>query len=162
MKVLFLCDANICRSPLAEVVLRKKLIERGLADVEVESAGIHNMDGMPRDHTMISFAHNAGYDMGGTSKYLTQEVIDSTDLIVCMTFHQVVEIQRMFVPYIRWGCIHRFNEICFDEKTDLIDPFGDSSYIYSEILKHIVRGCETLAWKIERKIRHGENLFERK
>lgn len=162
MKILFLCDANICRSPLAEVVLRKKLMERGLTDVEVESAGIHHKDGMPRDYTMISFAHNAGYDMCGTSQYLTQEAIDSADLIICMTFHQVVEIQRMFVPYVKWGCIHRFNEICFDERTDLVDPFGDSDYIYSEILKHIVIGCETLAWKIERKIRHRENLFDRK
>ena len=32
MKILFVCSANICRSALAEVILRKKLQEKGVTD----------------------------------------------------------------------------------------------------------------------------------
>lgn len=159
MKILFVCSANICRSALAEVVLRKKLQERGITGVEVESAGVHNYEGEPRDYTMVSYAHKAGYEMGGTSKYITQEMVDNSSLIICMEFFQVVELQRRFVPYARWNCIHRFNEICFDEPTDVMDPSNDSGYIYSETLKHIEIGCGTLAWKIERGLRYGEFIF---
>ncbi|RME07480.1 MAG: low molecular weight phosphotyrosine protein phosphatase, partial [Bacteroidetes bacterium] len=38
MKILMVCLGNICRSPLAEGILRKKIEERGL-DWEVDSAG---------------------------------------------------------------------------------------------------------------------------
>ncbi|KAA0272431.1 MAG: low molecular weight phosphotyrosine protein phosphatase, partial [Acidobacteria bacterium] len=40
MRILFLCLGNICRSPTAEGVMRRRLREAGLAtDVDVESAG---------------------------------------------------------------------------------------------------------------------------
>ncbi len=39
MKILFVCLGNICRSPMAEGLMRKKLKERGL-DWSVDSAGI--------------------------------------------------------------------------------------------------------------------------
>lgn len=38
MKILMVCLGNICRSPLADALLRKKVKERGL-DIEVDSCG---------------------------------------------------------------------------------------------------------------------------
>jgi protein-tyrosine phosphatase len=38
MKILMVCLGNICRSPLADALLRKKIANKGL-DVEVDSAG---------------------------------------------------------------------------------------------------------------------------
>lgn len=64
MKILFVCTANIFRSALAEVILRKKLQEKGLTDIEVDSAGVHNYAGEPRDYMMCSYARKAGYEMG--------------------------------------------------------------------------------------------------
>ena len=41
MRVLFVCMGNICRSPTAEAVFRRRLAEAGLAsEVEVDSAGL--------------------------------------------------------------------------------------------------------------------------
>ena len=40
--ILFLCHGNICRSPMAEFVMKDKLARAGLADkVQVESAALH-------------------------------------------------------------------------------------------------------------------------
>ena len=42
-KILFICLGNICRSPMAETIINKKLEERNLSDViEVDSAGLDN------------------------------------------------------------------------------------------------------------------------
>lgn len=158
MNILFVCSANICRSALAEVILRKKLKEKGLADVVVDSAGVHNYAGEPRDYMMCSYACKAGYYMGGESKYISQEQADSADLIVCMEYFHVVEMQKR-LPYVRWGRIKLFNEICFDEQTNLIDPSGNTGYIYGITLQHIEEGCVTLAWKLSMMLREGEISF---
>ena len=96
MKILFVCSANICRSALCEVVLKQKLIERGITGIDVESAGVHDYSGMPRDTTMVEYALKAGYELGGNAIHLTPLMVDSADLIICMEYFQVVEIQRRF------------------------------------------------------------------
>ena len=43
ISVLMVCMGNICRSPMAEGVLRQRLLERAVAvPVEIDSAGTHN------------------------------------------------------------------------------------------------------------------------
>ena len=41
MKILFLCHGNICRSPLAEFVMKELARRAGRDDIEVESAALH-------------------------------------------------------------------------------------------------------------------------
>ena len=155
MKILFVCSANICRSALAEVILKKKLHEKGLTEVVVESAGVHNYAGEPRDSKMVSLARQTGYDMDGVAQYITRQMVDAADLIICMEYHHVVELQKWYVPYVRWSRIHRFNEICFNERTDLLDPSGDTGYMYSYVLQQIENGCEELEKKLEQTINKG-------
>ena len=159
MKILFVCSANICRSALAEVILKKKLHEKGLTGIEVESAGIHNNEGGPRDNTMASYARKAGYELGGNAKFLTQSMTDSADLIICMEHFQMVELQRRYVPFERWRCIHRFNEFCFNEQTDLIDPSGDTGYIYHYVFEKLHEGCSTLVWKLLKLVHECEGFI---
>ena len=161
MRILFICTANICRSALAEVVLMNKLQEKGLTDIEVESAGVYNYDGAPRDYMMSSYARKAGYELGGTAHYVTQTMVDSADLIICMEHSHVVEIQKR-LPYVRWSRIYLFNEICFGEQTGLIDPTGNTGYMYHYALEKIQEGCAILAWKLEKMINNGEFFFQRK
>ena len=146
MKILFVCTANVCRSALAEVVLRKKLLERGLDGIYVESAGVHDYEGMPRDETMVALARKAGYKMDGHARYVSEDMLDA-DLIICMEHFHVVEIQKR-LPYARWNRIHRFNEICFGEKSDMPDPSGNTDDIYQYTLERIEAGCEALVSKL--------------
>ena len=158
MRILFVCSANICRSALAETILRYKLAERGITGVEVDSAGVHDYSGEPRDSMMVSYARKADYELNGKSKYITQEMMDSADYIICMEHFHVVEVQKR-LSYVRWNRIYLFNEICFDERIGLPDPSGDTGYMYTYVLQRVEEGCDTIAWKISKMINDGENFF---
>ena len=41
MKILFVCHGNICRSPMAEFVMKDMLAKAGRDDIVVESAALH-------------------------------------------------------------------------------------------------------------------------
>jgi protein-tyrosine phosphatase len=65
MKVLFVCMGNICRSPIAEGVLRRLALQRapGL-DLEIDSAGTHDYHvGEPPDARAIAAAARRGIDL---------------------------------------------------------------------------------------------------
>ena len=65
IRVLMVCTGNICRSPTAEGVLRRKLADAGLQDqVEVASAGtVDYHAGSPPDHRAQQSALRRGYDL---------------------------------------------------------------------------------------------------
>ena len=49
MKVLFVCTANTCRSPMLEQMFRQYAFARGIKDIEVDSAGL-----APRDDDTLN------------------------------------------------------------------------------------------------------------
>lgn len=65
IRVLFVCLGNICRSPLAESVFRKKVEEGGLADrFEIDSAGTGSWHvGQKADARMRATARRRGVNM---------------------------------------------------------------------------------------------------
>ena len=79
--VLALCTANICRSPMMEMSLRRLTAADG--DVTVASAGSRGSDGRPADPVTATVASEFGLDLSShQSQPLTAEVIDGADLIV--------------------------------------------------------------------------------
>lgn len=58
-----MCTGNLCRSPIAEGLLRRRLAESGRTDVRVDSAGIHARDGAPPEPFAIAAAAALGADI---------------------------------------------------------------------------------------------------
>jgi len=67
LRLLMVCTGNICRSPMAESVLRSKLQRAGLAPmVLVDSAGTHGFHkGTPADPRAVAQAARRGYALDG-------------------------------------------------------------------------------------------------
>lgn len=81
----FVCWGNICRSPMAERVARKRFEEAGL-DVTTSSSGISSEElgnGMDRRAARVLTSH--GYDASGHRAHqITRDDIARADLIVAM------------------------------------------------------------------------------
>ena len=81
--VLAVCTANICRSPLMEMLLRRSLDP----DVfEVSSAGVQGWESQPMDADAAAQLRRLGGDPGEfRSRRLTVEIIEGSDLILTAT-----------------------------------------------------------------------------
>ena len=94
MRILFVCTGNTCRSPMAAGIARTVAAERGLSDVEIESAGAGANPlpaGMPMPvigasdgALLVALEH--GVDLGAhRAKPLTRELVASADLVLAMS-----------------------------------------------------------------------------
>ena len=82
LKVLFVCTANICRSPSVELLARHAL--RGATDVEFSSAGTHGWEAEPVNPDMVT-ALPADLDTSGfRSRRLTPQLLEDADLVLTM------------------------------------------------------------------------------
>jgi len=87
-RVMTVCTGNICRSPMAEVVLRRRLAEAGLGDdVVVDSAGISDEEhGNPIDRRARAVLTEAGYEVPvHRAHQATRAEIGERDLVLAMT-----------------------------------------------------------------------------
>jgi len=85
MRILMVCLGNICRSPLADGVLRHKVQEKNLPWV-VDSAGTASYHiGSPPDPRMVKTASKHGVDIGFLrARQFTSEDFNAFDRILVM------------------------------------------------------------------------------
>ena len=84
LSVLFVCHANICRSPTAEAVLRHKAKQNG-CEIHIDSAGTHASQGRSPDKRSQKVSIQKGYDFSGiASRSIEAEDFSKFDYIVPM------------------------------------------------------------------------------
>lgn len=85
-RVLVVCTGNICRSPLAERLLRAMLADAGVTGIEVGSAGTHAMAGHPMPaEAARELAAVGGDPTGHVSQQLSVDLVSDADLVVTAT-----------------------------------------------------------------------------
>ena len=83
-QVLFVCTANLCRSPMAEYLLRARLGPESAWSVA--SAGVVAADGMPASSGAVAAVAELGIDLGPhLSRGIDRDMVDSADMVVVMT-----------------------------------------------------------------------------
>src|SRR4051794_9311767 len=84
-RIVVVCTANICRSPMAEAMIRRGLRAGGGDGVVVESAGVYGHEGSPIAPGSASALRALGIeDDGHRGRLLTPEIVGSADLVLTM------------------------------------------------------------------------------
>jgi protein-tyrosine phosphatase len=136
-RVLIVCTGNTCRSPLAEVALRRALGELA-PKVEIRSAGTGALDGTPASSGARGAAKAAGLDLEGhTSRRLSAELLDGVDLVLLMDPRDRARVRALDPE----AADQAFGLAGFGrpESADqaIPDPFGGSAEEYRVTLQHI-------------------------
>ena len=83
--VIFICTGNTCRSPMAEVLFKRKIESKGY-DFEVLSRGLSAIEGQPATQNAVDAVKEYGLDLTThRAAMLKKEELESADLLVCMT-----------------------------------------------------------------------------
>ncbi|MCA6078008.1 low molecular weight protein-tyrosine-phosphatase [Fulvivirga sedimenti] len=97
INVLFVCLGNICRSPLAEGLFRKKVLERGwdsFIHIDSSGTGDYHIGEMP-DHRTRENAKNNGLILESRARQFSYEDFGNFDYIIPMDASNKTNIHRL-------------------------------------------------------------------
>ena len=94
--ILVVCSGNICRSPVAEGLLRRGVQRRfGAEAPEVSSAGTIGLEGSPATRESVQAAAERGVDISThLARRLSDAMVQRADLVVCMAAEHRAEIAQ--------------------------------------------------------------------
>ena len=153
--VCLVCLGNICRSPMAEVVLRSELAQAGLADaVTVDSAGTGDWHiGHPMDTRARAELEQRGYDGSAhRARQIDASWLPGRDLFLAMDRRNLADLRLMAtqagVPADR---VRLFGEASglrpsggAGDYLDIPDPYGGGPDDFSAALELIQAGARDL------------------
>jgi len=126
--VLFVCTANICRSPMAMGLMRDKVKSNLPGSPEdnilVASAGTWALDGQPAAFNSILVLDELGIDISDhTSRVITQVMMDRFNLILTMERGHKEALQVEFPEYA--SNVYLLSEM-IGRRYNIQDPIGRS------------------------------------
>ena len=144
IKILFICHGNICRSPMAEFVMKDMVRKRGLeAEFEIASAATSREEiGNPvypparrklTEHGIACAGHHA--------RQMTKNDYDYYDLIVCMDRANIRNAQRVVGgdPHRKLRLLLDFTERAGEE---VADPWYTGAF--DATWRDVTEGCAAL------------------
>jgi protein-tyrosine phosphatase len=143
-RVALVCLGNICRSPMAHVVLEAGLAEAGLAGlVDVTSCGTGDWHvGQPMDHRAAATLTAAGYDASRhRARQFARSWLDDHDLVLAMDSANLAAIGGPTAD----GRVRLFRD--FDPAVpggDVPDPYYGGDDGFQEVLTMVERTSASL------------------
>ncbi len=153
IRVLFICLGNICRSPLAETVFKKKVEEAGLTEnFEIDSAGLIGYHaGETADPRMLRAAREAGYNITHLSRKITDHDYRTFDYIIGMDSSNMRELEER-KPEDSKAEIRKLLSFCGNDlkKEDIPDPYYGGEAGFARCIYLVQEGCDALLEKLKR------------
>ena len=150
MKILMVCLGNICRSPLAEGILRSKISEKHI----VASAGtISFHEGSPPDKRSTKIAKEYGVDISHQrANYFTEKHLEDFDKIFCMDLKNLEDVLSKAKSEEQRNKVSLIMEeagVLSDEKIEVPDPYYGDMSDFEMVYQMLDQACEAIVKKYE-------------
>lgn len=151
MKIMFICTGNICRSAMADWLMKKRLEEKNIKNIEVYSSGIFAMQGdIPTDEAIEVMEE---YDVNLKQHRATvtyKSNIQEMDLILCMTASHKQTLIKTY-PHLQ-NKIYTLKEYVGENANgiDIKDPWGYTIAVYRLVAAEIDTCLKQLIEKLEK------------
>ncbi|HVK50445.1 MAG TPA: low molecular weight protein-tyrosine-phosphatase [Pseudoxanthomonas sp.] len=137
MKILIVCVGNICRSPMAEAVLRRRLPH----EFAVSSAGLAARAGEGVHPVAAEVLREQGYpEQAHLARQFERAMIDDAELVLTMEQRHLRALLAL-APTLR-GRVHLLAR--WDEPNEIKDPCGRAKANFEEAFAQIDRAAH--AW----------------
>lgn len=144
--VLFVCLGNICRSPLAEGIFRRKVQDAGRSDqILIDSAGTGAWHaGNPPDPRSIEIAAAHGIDISSQrARQVTSSDYDRFDYLVAMDADNLANLLS------GKGKQHQgIRLLLTNPPADVPDPYYGGPKGFEEVYRLVDGGCDALLTSI--------------
>lgn len=140
MKILIVCLGNICRSPLAEGIMRRLVNAQNL-DWEIASAGTGDWHvNQPADQRSIAVARSFGYDISAQrARHFNIEMFEDFDHILVMDKNNLRDVLKL-AP----DAIHRNKvKLFLSNDLEVTDPYFDDK-LFEPVFLEIEERCKQL------------------
>jgi protein-tyrosine phosphatase len=145
MQILMVCLGNICRSPLAEGIMRSKIEAAGL-DWEVDSAGTGSWHvGDPPDPRSIDVARKHGLDISTQcARKLRPYDLEQYDRIFAMDSSNYRNILQLALTEEERGKVHMIMNMSEPGMNESVpDPYWDDDG-FEKVYQMLNRACEAV------------------
>lgn len=148
MKILMVCLGNICRSPLAEGILRHKLNEKGIKGVEIDSAGTSGYHaGECPDERALKNAKKHGLDISALkARQFCVADFDRFDKIFTMdisNYNDIISLARNENDIKKVELI--LNTLHPKSNMPVPDPYFGGEEGFENVYKLLDNACEIIA-----------------
>lgn len=147
--VLFVCLGNICRSPLAEGILRRKAKERGL-DLETDSAGTgdYHLGSLP-DERACAEGTARGCDMTMRARQVRPADFERFDLVIAMDAQNRRNLLRMAGPQAAKVRLMREFDPTAPPDAEVPDPYYRGPAEFTEVAEMLERAADGILRDLE-------------
>jgi protein-tyrosine phosphatase len=151
VKILMVCLGNICRSPVAEGILRKMATEKNLA-IEVDSAGTSGFHkGEAPDQRTQKNALKNKVDLSSLrSRQFQPEDFKLFDTIYVMdqsNLREVIKLAGSDDEKLKVKLL--LNEIYPEKNLNVPDPYYGGEQGFEEVFQLIKKACEKIIYDVE-------------